>query len=165
MKSRPRLLWILLVLSLALNVSLIIGALYNADQPGRAPRGEEMVSNLGERLGLSEAQRRDLLAIRGSVVDRYAARDRMGKDWGSVLAGVLRQPTFDGGAMKLDLIARDAGRVDFFVATLSRLYDFTNSLEPDARQIFLTEMEADQSFLPRLFGPDPREEQQVTQNG
>ena len=151
---RQRLIWIVLALSLALNVSLIVGVIY-ADQQMKAPlRGEAMIAALSRSLPLSEAQSKELTAIRLSVMDRFAARERQGQDWGNILAGVLRQPAFDGGALKLGLIERDAGRIDFFISTMSRLYEFTKALAPNARQSFLTEIESDESFLRRLFGPD-----------
>ncbi len=151
---RQRLVWIVLALSLALNVSLIVGVIY-ADQQMKPPlRGEAMIAALSKSLPLSDAQRQELTAIRVSVMDRFAARERQGQDWGNILAGVLRQPAFDGGALKLGLIERDAGRIDFFISTMSRLYDFTKALTPEARQSFLTEIESDESFLRRLFGPD-----------
>lgn len=151
-----RLIWIVLALSLALNVSLVLGFLYASHQIDDAPRGAQMIAQLAKSLELSEDQAQQLTAIRLSVVDRYAARERQGQDWGNILAGVLRQPSFDGGALKIGLVERDAGRIDFFVSTMSRLYDFTASLTPNARQVFLTEIETDESFLRRLFGPDPR---------
>ncbi len=150
-----RLLWIVLILSLALNVSLILGALYAGQQMEERVRGAEMIADLTQSLNLSDDQAQQLTAIRLSVIDRYAARERQGQDWGNILAGVLRQPSFDGGALKVGLVERDAGRIDFFVSTMSRLYDFTAGLTPDARQTFLTEIESDESFLRRLFGPDP----------
>ncbi len=151
---RKRLVWIVLALSIALNVSLIVGVIY-ADQQMKSPlRGEAMIAALSKSLPLSAEQRKELTAIRLSVMDRFAARERQGQDWGNILAGVLRQPAFDGGALKLGLIERDAGRIDFFISTMSRLYEFTNALTPDARQSFLTEIESDGSFLRRLFGPD-----------
>lgn len=153
---RYRLVCVVLVFSLALNLSLIIGALYAGHSEEEPLRGEAMIQSLSESLLLNESQRQQLSAIRVSVVDRYLARDRQGQDWGSILAGVLRQPSFDGGALKLSLTERDAGRIDFFVATMSRLYEFTQSLTPEARQSFLAKIQTDTSFLPRLFGPDTR---------
>lgn len=157
MRSVPRgLIWIVLALSLALNVSFLFGTLYAEHGMEEPVRGAEMIAELRQNLGLSEDQAQQLTAIRLSVVDRYAARERQGQDWGTVLAGVLRQATFDGGSLKIGLVERDAGQIDFFVSTMSRLYDFTASLQPDARQTFLTAIETDESFLRRLFGPEQR---------
>ncbi len=150
-----RLIWVALILSLALNVSLILGALYAGRQVDEPPRGADMIASLTETLKLTADQAQQLTAIRISVIDRYRARERQGQDWGNILAGVLRQPSFDGGSLKVGLVERDAGRIDFFVSTMSRLYEFTAGLTPDARQTFLTQIETDESFLRRLFGPDP----------
>ncbi len=149
-----RLIWIVLALSLALNVSLILGALYACQQTDERPRGAQMIAQLADNPGLSDDQAQQLTAIRVSVIDRYTARERRGRDWGNVLAGVLRQPSFNGGALKLGLVERDAGRTDFFVSTMSRLYDFTTELNPDARRTSLTPIATDESFLRRLFGPE-----------
>jgi len=149
-----RFVWVVLFFSLALNLSLIVGALYAGQRVDAPPRGDRMIARLSAALSLTDAQRAELAAIRTSVVDRYLARDRQGKDWGSILAGVLRQPTFDGGALKLSLTERDAGRIDFFISIMSRLYNFTQGLAPEARQSFLAQIEKDDSFLRRLFGPD-----------
>lgn len=150
-----RLLWVVLILSLAFNVSLLLGVHFAGQELDQPPRGAEMIAQLTDRLKLTEDQTQQLTAIRVSVIDRYAARERQGQDWGNILAGVLRQPSFDGGQLKLSLVERDAGRIDFFVSTMSRLYEFTSGLTPDARQAFLAEIESDESFLRRLFGPDP----------
>ncbi|MEO1191282.1 MAG: hypothetical protein AAFY02_05965 [Pseudomonadota bacterium] len=154
-KKRPSFLWILLALSLALNVSLIVGALIGSDED--APlRGNALITQLGERLSLSDAQQMELLSIRNSVVDRFRAHETQGKDWGAMLASVLKEPNFNGGDLKLGLVERDTGRIDFFISIISRLYDFTHGLQPAAREAFLQELETDNSFLRRLFSPDPQ---------
>ena len=147
-----RLPWLLLALSLALNLFAVAGVVYSktlvdSDPPSPAER----LDNVVERLALDTAQRDQLVALRQQAVAR---RDQMRDGHGrlrEVFIATLAAPGFDRAAFVEQMGGRSAARLEFFAGTLGDLHGFLAGLSPEQKATFL-ELAEERGFLRQLLG-------------
>jgi len=140
--------WLLLALSLALNLFFVAGTLYTG---GLAAGSEDEVA---AQLNLDEAQEGDLAALRQRTLERREARrnDR-GRSTEDLLA-TLSQAEFDGAALKAQLMENNESWNSYMVETYEDLHGFMAGLEP-AQRAKLLELAKDRRFL-RVLVRGPR---------
>lgn len=147
-----RLLWILLVVSLALNLSFVgawgYSAVVASDRPAA---GDEVVEELVESLGLNAAQRAGLIALRQSARERWRSQGGGRGGLREVVVAALAAPTFDRAAIEGQLDERLAGRAGRIAQTMEGVHAYLQTLSDEQRQAFL-ERAKERGFLRKLFG-------------
>jgi len=142
---RPKLLWILLAVSLVANVFFAGGALY-----AFCFHGEREGRQISRQLDLNPAQVQGLKALRETVASRRAA---MPESRGGLRAAMLAEignPTFDRERVATMLNEWSAERREYFVDTAQDLHAYVATLTPEQREKFM-ELAQDRSFLRRLL--------------
>ena len=154
---RNRLPWLLLTLSLALNVFVVAGVLYSGNiMGGDQTSPEQRLETVVERLGLSDAQRDQLIAIRERTIAR---RDEMRAGGGrmrEVFVAALEAESYDRTAFITRMGERNALRLDFFADTIADLHGFLAGLRPEQKATFL-ELVQERRFLRQLLGRKQRD--------
>ena len=149
---KPRLPWILLAISLALNLFVAGGVLYNKLEAERLSAGpDERVAALAEELGLSEAQQAGLLALREQAMERREAVRSLRQDRRAALMAELAKPELDrarlGELMREGMERRAAG----FEQMMVDLHGYLATLSEQQRTAFL-EKAKERGFLRGLYG-------------
>ena len=142
---RPKLLWILLTVSVVANVFFAGGALY-----AFYGHRDRAVTQIGRQLDLTPAQQQGLEALREAVAARRAA---MSESRGGVREAMLAEvanPTFDRERVAALVSEWSAARRDNFVDMMQDVHAFVATLTPEQRQKFL-ELARDRLFLRRLL--------------
>jgi len=149
---KPRLPWILFAISLALNLFVAAGVLYNkleADRLAAAP--EQRVAEVAAQLGLSEAQRAGLLALREKAMERREAVRALRQERRAALMAELAKPELDrerlGELLRQGMERRAAG----FEQMMVELHGYLATLSDEQRAAFL-EMAKERGFLRGLYG-------------
>jgi uncharacterized membrane protein len=149
---KPRLPWILFVISLALNLFFAAGVFYNkleAERLSAAP--EQRIGALAEQLGLSEAQQAGLLALREQAMERREAVRGLRQQRRAALMAELAKPELDrerlGQLMREGMERRAAA----FEQLLVDLHGYLATLSDEQRAAFL-EMAKERGFLRGLYG-------------
>ena len=151
-----RLLWIVLAVSLALNLSFVgawgYSALIAKDSLGEAlGRGGDPVAALADQLVLSPEQRDGLVALREKARERWKGQAGQGGSLRETLAASLAAPSFDRQAMEGMVSERMARRAGVVAESMAELHAYLQTLSDDQRQAFL-EMAKQRGFLRSLFG-------------
>ncbi len=149
---KPRLPWILLAISLALNLFVAGGVLYNKLEAERLSAGpDERVAALAEQLGLSEAQQAGLLALREQAMGRREAVRGQRQERRAALMAELAKPELDrarlGELMRGGMERRAVG----FEQMMVDLHGYLATLNDEQRAAFL-EMAKERGFLRGLYG-------------
>lgn len=149
---RPKLLWIVLAVSLTANVFLVAGALYTLYGKGDwHAKSYAHAESIGDRLALTEEQRRGLSALRERAQERrQGMRERRGERRAAFLAE-LAKPTFDRDRVLALIGERAAKRGERFADMAGELHAYMATLTPPQRAQFL-EMARERGFLRSLFG-------------
>ncbi len=149
---RAKLLWLVLVVSLTANVFLVAGALYTLyGKDGRHAKYDANVESIGDRLALTEAQRRGLAALRERVQERrQGMRGQSGERRAAFLAE-LAKPTFDRDRVLALIGTRSIDWRERFADMAGDLHAYMATLTPPQREQFLA-MARERGFLRSLFG-------------
>jgi Spy/CpxP family protein refolding chaperone len=142
---RPKLMWILLAVSLVANVFFAGGALYAFYSHG--DRGARHVSR---QLDLSPAQEQGLKALRETVASRRAAMPESRGGLRLAMLAEIGKPTFDRERVATLLTEWSADRRSYFLDTAQDLHTYAATLTPEQRDKFL-ELAQDRSFLRRFL--------------
>lgn len=162
---RSKVLWFLLVASLALNVFFVAGVMYPqlVGHPP-PPHSPDPVAAAAREFSLDDRQMAALQALRSRIAERRN-EGRGGRDsFRALILDALRQPAFDRAALAQALDQRREGFGDMFIDTTEDLHGFVAGLKPDQKAAFLERAERDRDFLRRLLfpprpdgdGPPPR---------
>ena len=148
--------WLLLALSLALNLFVVAGVVYSKTLVGSDETSpERRMTAVVERLGLNAEQRDQLVALRERTVAR---REQMREGHGrlrEVFIATLQAPSYDREAFVARMAERNAARREFFAETMGELHGFLAGLTPEQKAAFL-EMAQERRFLRQLLGKKPR---------
>jgi Spy/CpxP family protein refolding chaperone len=142
---RPKLMRILLTVSLVANVFFAGGALYAI-----YARGDHSVQRVSRQLDLSPAQEQDLKALRETIASRRAAMHDSRGDLRAALLAEIGNPTFDRERVATLLNEWSADRRGYFLDMAQDLHAYVATLTPAQREKFL-ELAQDRSFLRRLL--------------
>jgi hypothetical protein len=152
---RARLPWILFFVSLALNVSIIVGVLWvGHEKIFGAKRGLALVEDVAHDLNLSDAQETSLRElVRQSIEERKAAEQEGGRA-SDLLLAALQEQTLDADAVRTVMIERGQPWRERFIQELTRVHAFAWQLDERQRQFFFDRIAGDPDFLRRLLRPD-----------
>jgi uncharacterized membrane protein len=132
---RPTLLWILLALSVALNLFAIGGYAYTryTMQSWHMAPGDR-ANMVGDRLGLNADQRATLASILGDLRNEMmrARKERM--EWRQSLITRLSDPNFNVGALEAEIRHSAEQRVQFQLESTTRMRALILTLTEDQRQ-------------------------------
>lgn len=148
----PKLLWILLAASLLLNVFFAGGVIYSkltADRLRGEP--ERRVDFVADELGLNEAQRARLMALREAARERRQDMRVEGEHLRRALIEEMGRPTLDRERVSQLLGERSRLFVSFIGEVMAETHGFLDTLEPEQRREFLALMEREHRFLWRLL--------------
>ena len=149
---RRNLPWILLAVSLALNLGLAAGALhFEAEAERLAASAEARFETIAARLELTEAQRAGLLALRASVQGRREAMGGSRDQRRAVLMAELAKPELDRARLGEVMDGGGDQRRAFFEGLMVELHGFLATLTPEQKKNFLA-MAEERYFLRGLFG-------------
>ncbi len=153
---RSKFLWILLAASLLLNVFFAGGVIYSKmtaerlrDEP--AARFDFVV----DELGLGEAERGRLMALRETALARRDEMRREGRHLREALLEEIAKPDFDQARVEELLRQRSVLFVTFLGGVLADTHDFLTTVEPERKREFMAMMKREHRFLWRLMG-EPR---------
>lgn len=145
----PRVLWIALLVSLALNLSFVGAWGYSALVA--TDRGKLGVEALAAELNLSADQKDSLLALRQAARERW--QDARGAGGGlreTVVAG-LSAPSFERESVEAMMSERMTRRAGLVTETMGELHAYLQTLSTEQRAAFL-ERAKERGFLRTLFG-------------
>lgn len=152
---RRNLPWILLAVSLALNLGLAAGALhFEAEAERLAASSEARFETIAARLELTEAQRTGLLAVRAKVQDRREAMGSFRDQRRAALMAELAKPELDRAHLSEVMNGGRDQRRAFFEGLMVDLHGFLATLTPAQKESFLA-MAGERDFLRGLFGFGP----------
>ena len=149
---KGKLVWILLGVSLAVNLFVAAGALYAFYGGGhRGWHAKVSVEDVAEQLALRPAQRDALQALRDQARDRpRPSREERAQRRAKFLAE-LAAPEFDRARLEALMAERMAGRQERMLGRAEALHGYLATLDPGQRDGFL-EMAKERGFLRGLFG-------------
>ncbi len=152
---RRNLPWILLAVSLALNLGLAAGALhFEAEAERLSASAEARFETIADRLELTEAQRADLLALRAKIQDRREAMGGSRDQRRAALMAELTKPELDRAHLSEVMDGSQDQRRAFFEGLMVELHGFLATLTPAQKETFLA-MAEERYFLRGLFGFGP----------
>jgi uncharacterized membrane protein len=156
---RLKLLWILLAASLLLNLFFAGGVIYSKmtaerlrDEP--AARFDFVVDDLG----LSEAERGRLMALRETARARRDEMRREGRHLREALFKEMAKPDFDQARVEELLQQRSVLFVTFLGGVMAETHDFLATLEPERKREFMAMMKREHRFLWRLMREPKRDQ-------
>lgn len=154
---RSKVLWFLLVASLALNVFFVAGVVYpRLMGHHHPPRDYDPVARAAEEFSLDAEQTEALTALRGRMAERLAEGREEREGFQAIILEALGRPDFDRAALAEALAARRAGGDDMILDMTGELHGFLAGLSPEQKAAFL-ERARERDFLRRLlFPPRPR---------
>ena len=149
---RSKVLWFLLVASLALNVFFVAGVIWPRLMGHPTPPDRpDPVAAAAEDFALDDRQVAALEGLRQRLAARRS-ESREHNGFRTVLIDALRQPTFDRAGLARAMEQR-RGRGDLFLDMTEDLHGFLAGLTPDQKAAFLERAENDRDFLRRLLFP------------
>lgn len=148
---RARLPWILLAISLVLNVAIVGGLLYGwqGDRHGRGP--ERAVAQLSEQLDLTADQQQQLRAMLEGVMERKrASREAPPSPQRQALVDLLAEESFAEAETQrlLDEISTERNLV--WVEVSRDMHAFVSALDQEQKAAFLS-MAKERGFFRDLF--------------
>ncbi|MGF1610036.1 MAG: Spy/CpxP family protein refolding chaperone [Kiloniellales bacterium] len=158
---RLRLPWALLAISVALNLFFVGGVVYSKLQhdSGGDHVSDAHIAAVSEELGLSEAERDGLLALRTTLRERWQGMRGSREQMHGAMVDALLDPAFDH-ATALELAKRRSEPRDQAVAdSMVALHGYLAGLSEEQRQKFIT-MAQEPRFFRELFGrarPRPKD--------
>ena len=165
---RRNLPWILLAVSLALNLGLAAGALhFEAEAERLGASAEARFETITARLELTAVQREALLALRAMIEDRRGSMGGTRDQRRAALMAELAKPELDRAHLREVMDDSQDQRRAFFEGLMVDLHGFLATLTPEQRENFLA-MAEDRHFLRGLFGfgssqgrPEPGSQSQI----
>ncbi len=158
---RSKFLWILLAASLLLNVFFAGGVIYSKmtaerlrDEP--AARLDFVV----DELGLGEAERGRLMALRETALARRDEMRREGRHLREELFKEMAKPDFDQARVEQLLRQRSVLFVTFLGGVMAETHDFLANLDAESKREFMAMMKREHRFLWRLIR-DPKDHRQA----
>jgi len=152
---KEKLLWVLLAVSLALNLGLAGGAFYfKSEAEGLAGVSAGGLDQIAQRLALSDGQRADLANLRDRLQARRAAFLPSRDARRAAFLTELAKPELDPARIAEIMDSGSDERVAFIQDLMVELHGLLATLAPDQKQEFLT-MAREPQFLRRLFGFGP----------
>ena len=148
--------WLLLLVSVALNVFFVGGALYSMVTSERLEDDPAArTAFVAERLALAPAEREALIDWRQRARDRFKA---MRAERGEMRAQVLQElakAELDPAALERLMSERAALRVPALLETVQDLHGYLATLSPEQKAEFIA-MAQEREFFRRIFGRPPR---------
>ena len=144
--------WILLAASLLLNVFFAGGVIYSkmtAERLRDAPAAR--FDFVVDELGLSEAERARLVALRESAFARRDQMRREGRHLREELFKEMAKADFDEARVEELLRQRSALFVAFLGGVMADTHDFLASLDAESKREFMAMMQREHRFLWRLL--------------
>lgn len=148
---RRRLPWLLLILSLALNVFVVAGVIYSGNLLGgdRKVRSDQL-NTVVQRLDLNSEQTGRLVDLRDRTIARRTELRANRGGYREALIGALGAPAYDRSAFLAQLSERSMVRHEFFADTMADLHGYLAGLSPTQKTAFL-ELAKERKFLRRLL--------------
>ena len=155
---RSKILWFLLVASLALNVFFVAGVLWPRLMGHPHPTHDrDPVAAAAQDFALDDGQVAALEALRQRIAERRDQSRGERDSFQTLLIDALRQPAFDRAALARTLDERRADAGSSVVDMTEDLHGFLAGLTADQKAAFLERASRDRDFLRRLlFPPRPR---------
>ena len=150
---RSKVLWILMVASLALNVFFVAGFAYTRlVGHHHPPHRFDPVAKAAEEFSLDERQTEALVALRGRMAERLqeGRKDRGG--FQAAIIDALSKPAFDRVALAQALEAERAKGGDMILDMTEQVHGFLAGLSPEQKEAFLKRAR-ERDFLRRLLFP------------
>lgn len=148
---RDKLPWILLAVSLALNLGFAVGAFYYAQMARPGDQWAVSGESLADRLSLDAEQRAALDAFRERARARRAQRRDERGDWRRALIQELAKPELERAALEETLRRGMDRRRALFEETAVDLHGFIAILSPEQKADFLA-MAEERGFMRTLVG-------------
>jgi len=148
--------WFLLILSAALNLFFIVGALSTGAFLGGG-QTEPVRERTVEHLGLDDAQRAALDGLAERTSERRETMRANRAEPRQAILDAVAAPAFERELVTSLLEVNNQERDAFLLETYADLHGFVATLDADQRARFL-EMAQDSGFLRRLLS-DPKERQ------
>ena len=148
---KRRLPWVLLAISMALNVFFIAGALYTRDVATTLRTDPEArITLLADGLSLTTDQVDDLKALRSRLRERRSAmRPRFDELRGRLL-DVMAKDTFDRTAVLEAFETSREVRQGFIAGVAEELHAYLATLSPEQKSTFLAMARQERWFLRKL---------------
>lgn len=154
--AKARLPWILLAVSLALNLFVAGGVIYMKLTAERmTSESDQRLETVVERLDLSAERRAGLEALRARVQTRMAALREERQEGRRNMLAELARPELDRARIGELLQQGMAARATLFEELLVELHAYLGTLSETQRRSFL-EMAEERGFMRGLFGPERR---------
>lgn len=150
--------WILLVISLFVNVGFVYGAWQAQQRADRlAHAADVQAQEVVERLELDSAQQQALERTRDALQKRRQADrdDGARQERQRAVLEALLEPDFDRAQLKDMLEVDSAQRLERWLDMSETVHAFLQQLNPDQQQAFLELTESDRGWLRALFFPRP----------
>ena len=150
---KRRLPWILLILSMILNVALVGGAIYvkgKAEHYRDNP--EARAEYLVERLQLSNMQRDALLSLMEELEDLRDRRDDDRDDFRERFLAMLAQPELTRDDVVRELRSGTEGWIEGFAEKTMLMHGFVQELTPEQREELFGMAREERGGLNRLLG-------------
>lgn len=150
---RSRSLWIVVAVSLALNLSFIgVWGYSTVTANETKDEGNSLVDGVTEHLLLTIEQREVLMDVRRKARVRWRTLSGSSGALREAVVSGLSQESYDEAAMR-DLVASRFGqRSEVIAAIMGDLHRFIGMLSPEQRQAFI-ELAGQRGFLRGLFKP------------
>lgn len=154
--AKARLPWILLAVSLALNLFFAGGVIYMKLTAERMTgESDRRLDAVAERLELSAERRAGLEALRERVQMRMAAQREERQESRKNMLAELARPKLDRARVSELMHQSMAARTAPFEEILVELHAYLGTLSEEQRRSFL-EMAEERGFMRDLFGPERR---------
>ena len=155
-----RVLWFLLIASLALNLFFAAGLFYPRlmGDPSRHERPDP-VAMAAEDFALDDSQVAALRSLRQHIEARRSESRGDRDGFQALIVEALSQPVFDRDALGQAMDARRDAFGSSFLDTMEELHGFLGGLSAEQKADFLDRVRQDRDFLRRLlFPPRPRKD-------
>lgn len=154
--TKARLPWVLLAVSLALNLFFAGGVVYMKLMAERVTGGsDQRLEAVVERLDLSADRRAGLEALRAQVQQRMATLREERQESRKGMLAELARPELDRARLGELMHQGTAARAALFEELLVDLHAYLGTLSGEQRRAFL-EMAEERGFMRGLFGRERR---------
>jgi len=154
--AKARLPWILLAVSLALNLFFAGGVIYMKLTAERMTGlSDQRLEAVAERLELSDDRRAGLEALRERMRSRMATLREERQAGRENMLAELAQPKLDRARLSELMHQGMAARGELFEELLVELHAYLGTLSDEQRRSFL-ELAEERGFMRGLFGPERR---------
>ena len=157
---KVRLLWVVLAVSLALNLSFVGVWGYSAVTANEtAKEGNGYIEEVADHLLLTEPQREGLMTLRRKARERWRALSGERNALRDTIVQSLATEVYDQEAVRGVVAGRLGQRAEVVSAIMGDLHAFMATLSPQQREAMLVLVER-RGFLRSLFGSRKKTTQQ-----